>query len=132
MGRTVGRLRLYEQGGAVSEDIEKLQLELREFAKERDWEQFHSPRNLATALSIEASELLEHFQWMRPQDGPGVPDGKLGPVSEELADVFIYALRLADVIGVDLIKASKAKLAANAAKYPVALVRGSSRKYTEY
>ena len=112
-------------------DIEPLQLALREFARARDWEQFHSPRNLATALSIEASELLEHFQWLRVEDGAGVPEGKLSAVEEEMADVFIYLLRLADVLGVDLIEVSKAKVEANSRKYPVDLSRGRSAKYTE-
>lgn len=116
----------------MNNELKELQFALREFARERDWEKFHSPRNLATALAVEAAELLEHFQWMRPNDGSGLPEGKATPISEELADVFIYALRLADVIGVDLISAAQEKLVENAKKYPADQVRGSSRKYTEY
>ena len=116
----------------MSQEILQLQRKLREFARERDWEQFHSPRNLATALSVEASELLEHFQWLRPEDGAGVPEGKRPAVEEEMADVLIYLLRLADVLEVDLLSISENKLAANAKKYPVERSRGSSAKYTEF
>jgi dCTP diphosphatase len=113
-------------------DLERLQRLMREFADERDWQQFHTPRNLATALSIEASELLEHFQWLRPQDTSELPDEKRQPVSEEMADVLLYLLRLSDVTGIDLVAAADAKLVANAKKYPADKVRGSSRKYTDY
>jgi NTP pyrophosphatase (non-canonical NTP hydrolase) len=115
----------------MSQDLLQLQARVRQFARERDWEQFHSPRNLATALSVEASELLEHFQWMRAEDGAGVPQGRQSAVEEEMADVFIYLLRLSDVLGVDLVEISNAKVEANARKYPVERSRGNSSKYTE-
>jgi dCTP diphosphatase len=115
----------------MEDEITRLQRLQRDFATERDWGQFHSPRNLATALSVEASELLELFQWQGPHDSP-VPDGKLEAIAEELADVFLYVLRFADVTGIDLVNAAHSKLAANAKKYPAEIVRGSRRKYDEY
>jgi len=113
-------------------DLAALAVRLRRFAAERDWEQFHSPKNLATALIVEAAELLEHFQWME-----GEASGRLAPevheaVSLELADVLIYLVRLADRLGVDLMAAAGRKIELNEAKYPASRVRGSSRKYTEY
>jgi dCTP diphosphatase len=113
-------------------DLGRLQQLMRQFAEERDWQQFHTPRNLATALSIEASELLEHFQWQRPEDPPELPEEKRQPVAEEMADVLLYLVRLADVTGIDLVAAADAKLIANARKYPADRVRGSSRKYSDY
>ena len=105
---------------------------LRDFANARDWAQFHTPRNLATALSVEAAELLEPFQWM-PGDSPNElsPD-VLQSVTNEMADVFAYLLLLADKLNVDLSVALQAKVVANNEKYPVELVRGSSKKYSEY
>jgi dCTP diphosphatase len=116
----------------MDDELKRLQQQMREFAIERDWEQFHSPRNLATALSIEASELLEHFQWQGAADGNVIPDGKREAVADELADVLLYVLRFADVTGIDLVAAAHAKLEKNAVKYPAERVRGSSRKYDEY
>jgi NTP pyrophosphatase (non-canonical NTP hydrolase) len=104
---------------------------LRQFAADRDWDQFHSPKNLATALTVEAAELLEHFQWLK--DGPPaelLPE-KLAEVREELADVLLYLIRLADKLDVDLIAAAKDKLELNARKYPAEKARGSAKKYTE-
>jgi len=113
-------------------DLEALTLALRRFAAERDWDQFHSPRNLATALAVEASELLEHFQWMRDGESTALDAKRLREVSLETADVFLYLLRLSDKLGIDLVAVAHEKIALNAAKYPVEQVRGSSRKYTEY
>ncbi len=96
---------------------------LRQFNEERDWEQYHSPENLAKSVSIEAGELLECFQWG--------PDYDLSAVKEEVADVMLYCLMLADHTGIDVIEAMKEKIARNAVKYPVDKSRGSSRKYTE-
>jgi NTP pyrophosphatase (non-canonical NTP hydrolase) len=104
---------------------------LREFAKERDWDQFHSPKNLASALSVEAAELLEHFQWMTEAESSTVDADRKAKIAEEIADVLLYLVRIADKLDVDLLAAADAKLRANAAKYPVDLARGSSRKYTE-
>jgi dCTP diphosphatase len=102
---------------------------LREFAAERDWDQFHSPKNLACALSVEAAELLEHFQWS--SDNQVLPVDQVEVVANEIADVLLYLIRLADKLGVDPVAAAKAKLVLNAQKYPVDLCRGSSKKYTE-
>jgi dCTP diphosphatase len=104
---------------------------LRAFAKERDWEQFHTPKNLACALSVEASELLEHFQWMTDAQSKALAPDKQGEVAAEAADVFLYLLQLCDKLGIDLMAAARAKMLVNAQKYPVATARGNSAKYTE-
>jgi len=104
---------------------------LREFAALRDWDQFHSPKNLAIALSVEASELLEHFQWLSDADSASLDDRERARVREELADVLLYLVRLADRLDVDLLAAARDKIALNAKKYPVDKARGSSRKYTD-
>ena len=104
---------------------------LREFARERDWEQFHSPKNLAIALSVEAAELLEHFQWMPDAESDALPPERRAGIEEELADVLLYLIRLADKLDIDLKRAAESKLATNARKYPVDRARGSSKKYTE-
>ena len=112
-------------------NLDDLTARLRAFARERDWEQFHAPKNLAMALAVEASELMEHFQWLTErQSGELSPEVKQ-KVAAELADVFIYTVRLADRLGVDLAPAVEAKIIANAAKYPVEKSRGSAKKYTE-
>ena len=117
---------------ANSLDLTSLRDELRQFASERDWDKFHTPKNLATALSIEAAELLEPFQWMKT-GGPGeLDEGKLLAVRHEMADVLMYLVRLADKLDVDLMAAAAEKLAVNHQKYPADLVRGDSRKYSEY
>lgn len=104
---------------------------LRCFAADRDWDQFHSPRNLATALAVEAAELLEPFQWLTEEQGRDPPAETRTAVEEELADVLLYLVRLADKMDVDLAEAARAKLAQNAAKYPIDKAKGSSRKYTD-
>jgi dCTP diphosphatase len=102
---------------------------LRRFAAEREWEQFHSPKNLAAALTVEAAELLEQFQWLT-EDQSRAPDAAtLAAVRHEIADVFLYLLQLADKLHVDVGEAAREKLALNAQKYPVERARGSSRKY---
>ncbi|MDH6710491.1 NTP pyrophosphatase (non-canonical NTP hydrolase) [Kitasatospora sp. MAA19] len=113
--------------------IRSLQQELAEFAAERDWEQFHTPKNLAMALSGEAGELLELFQWLTPEESSAVmaDPARAQRVREELSDVLAYLLRLADVLGIDPEQALTEKIAANRAKYPVHLARGRADKYTE-
>lgn len=103
------------------------------FAHARDWEQFHSPKNLSMALAAEAGELMEHFLWTESKDSaaPLADPGKRVQIEDELADVVIYALEFANIGGIDLAKAIEAKLAKNAAKYPVEKARGSAKKYTE-
>jgi NTP pyrophosphatase (non-canonical NTP hydrolase) len=104
---------------------------LRRFASERDWDQYHSPKNLAAALCVEAAELLEHFQWRTDEESKSLPVENLAKVKEELADVLLYLIRLADKLNVDLLEAAISKLAMNAQKYPVDKARGNSRKYTD-
>jgi NTP pyrophosphatase (non-canonical NTP hydrolase) len=115
-----------------AEPLAQLRDALRQFAAERDWDQFHSPKNLATALTVEAAELLEHFQWLKDGSALEMPREKLAQVREELADVLLYLIRLADKLEVDLVAAARDKLEVNARKYPVEKARGSSRKYTDY
>lgn len=104
---------------------------LRTFAHERDWAQFHTPKNLACALSVEAAELLEHFQWLTDAQSQALTPEQTQQVGTEAADVFLYLLQLCDKLGIDLIAAAQHKLAANALKYPVDKARGSAKKYTD-
>lgn len=104
---------------------------LRAFAQAREWGQFHTPKNLACALSVEASELLEHFQWLTDAQSQSLSPYKQQEVAAEAADVFLYLLQLCDKLGIDLIAAARAKMVVNAQKYPVATARGNSAKYTE-
>lgn len=103
------------------------------FARERDWEQFHAPKNLSMALAAEAGELMEHFLWATPEESRGVAldPAKRAKIGEELADVIIYALEFANATGLDVAASIEAKMAANAKKYPVEKSRGRSVKYTE-
>ncbi len=112
-------------------ETEELQAALREFARERDWDQFHTPKNLAAALSVEAAELLEHFQWLTEEQSRTFSAEKREKVGEEIADVLLYLLQLADKLGIDPIEAAKSKMLANAAKYPVDRAKGSMTEYTE-
>ena len=116
----------------MSDTLISLRDALRDFAAERDWEQFHTPRNLAVALTVEAGELLEHFQWMDEAASAQLSADKRVQIGEEMADVLLYLLRLSDKLQVDLADAAWRKLQINALKYPADKVRGSSRKYTEY
>jgi NTP pyrophosphatase (non-canonical NTP hydrolase) len=104
---------------------------LRKFASDRDWDQFHSPKNLAIALSVEAAELLEHFQWTPEGNSNHLAPDELTRVREEIADVLLYLIRLSDKLDVDLLAAATEKIQLNAAKYPVEKARGTSKKYTE-
>jgi NTP pyrophosphatase (non-canonical NTP hydrolase) len=113
-------------------DLQELRERIRAFVAERDWEQFHSPKNLAMALSVEAAELLELFQWLT-EERSSTPDDELRMrAAEEMADVLWFLVRIADRLDIDLLAASEAKFARNAEKYPAARVRGQSRKYDEY
>lgn len=113
-------------------EIEALKLRLREFAQVRDWEQFHSPKNLAMALIVEAAELVEHFQWLTQDQSQRLPPDKLGEVKQELADVFLYLVRIADMLDIDLMQAAEHKIILNDQKYPADKVRSSAKKYSEY
>ena len=112
-------------------ELEELRNKLRVFAAERDWDQFHSPKNLAAALAVEASELLEHFQWLTEEQSRQLPPDALDAVKAEVADVLLYMIRISDKLGIDLIAAANAKMILNAVKYPVEKARGTSKKYTE-
>jgi dCTP diphosphatase len=111
--------------------FEDLKQRLAEFATERDWDQFHSPKNLAMALAAEAGELLEHFQWLSEAKSAELPAEEREAVALELADIQVYLVRLADKLGVDLVAAAHHKIDLNAEKYPADKARGNARKYTE-
>jgi NTP pyrophosphatase (non-canonical NTP hydrolase) len=112
-------------------DLIVLRDQLRRFASERDWDQFHSPKNLASALIVEAAELLEPFQWLTEDQSRALSPQQAAAVRREVADVFIYLVRLADKLDIDLMAAARQKVIENEEKYPVEKARGSSRKYTE-
>lgn len=115
----------------MSHEIKELQSELRRFADERDWGQFHTPKNLAASLSIEAAEVLEHFQWMTDEQSGRLTEEQRTRVGHEIADVLLYLLQLSDKLGIDPLAAAREKLVINSAKYPVDRAKGNSKKYTE-
>ncbi len=115
----------------MTSDLQTLTQSLRDFALARDWAQFHSPKNLASALSVEAAELLEHFQWLTEEQSRHLSDQKKAQVAAEAADVLLYLLQLCDKLGIDLLQAAGLKLIVNGQKYPLARARGSSKKYTD-
>jgi NTP pyrophosphatase (non-canonical NTP hydrolase) len=112
-------------------ELEGLRDQLRQFAAERDWDQFHSPKNLAMALSVEASELLEAFQWLTEAQSAELPPEALAAVRDEAADVLLYLVRICDKLGIDPVEAAGDKMRRNALKYPVDKARGNNKKYTE-
>ena len=112
-------------------ELDDLRVKLREFSAARDWDQFHSPKNLSMALAAEAGELLEVFQWLTEEQSRAPEAKARAAVEEEIADVLLYLVRLADVLGIDPAAAAQRKLAENARKYPVDKARGNARKYTE-
>lgn len=109
-------------------DLEPLRERLRAFTRARDWERFHSPKNLSMALIVEAAELVEHFQWLTEAESARLDPQTLQAVEQELADVFIYLVRLSDILGIDLLDAAQRKVALNERKYPAHEVRGSAKK----
>ena len=113
------------------ESLDQIKHRLRDFAAERDWDQFHSPKNLAMALIVEAAELVEHFQWLTEEQSQTLPPDKLAEVEQEIADIQIYLIRLADKLGVDMEQAVNAKIKLNEKKYPAEKVRGSAVKYND-
>lgn len=113
-------------------DLEEIRQRVAGFAKERDWDQFHSPKNLAMALSVEAAELMEHFQWLSEAQSRELDDDTLAAVADEIADVQVYLVRIADSLGVDILSTVKTKMEKNAQKYPADKVRGSAKKYNAY
>lgn len=116
----------------TTNDIHTLKRHLREFADVRDWNQFHSPKNLSMALSVEVAELVEHFQWLTEEQSRNLSQDKLDKVSSELADTLLYLIRLADKLDIDLMKAALNKIELNGKKYPVDQSRGNAKKYTEF
>jgi NTP pyrophosphatase (non-canonical NTP hydrolase) len=116
----------------MADSLVELRQKIDGFVNERDWAQFHSPKNLAMAMIVEAAELVEHFQWDTIQESYDLSAEKRQEVAHELADTFVYLLRLSEVTGIDLIKAANDKIALNAIKYPVDKAKGSNAKYTVY
>ena len=114
------------------QDMEAVRQRLREFASARDWDQFHSPKNLSMALSVEVSELVECFQWLTEEQSKSLSADQLASVADEIADVQLYLIRLTDKVGVDISAAVAQKIEKNELKYPAEKVKGSSKKYIEY
>ena len=115
----------------MSTELKSLKLRLREFAKERDWDQFHSPKNFSMALIVECAELVEHFQWLTDEQSKNLPAETLEEVRLEMADIFLYLIRLADKLDVDLMDAANRKIKLNAEKYPVEKAKGLATKYNK-
>lgn len=118
--------------GPAGDALAALRQRIAGFAAERDWGQFHSPKNLSMALIVEAAELVEQFQWLTEGESHALAPDKRQAVGEEMADIFIYLVRLADVLGEDLLAAAWAKIEKNEGRYPVARVRGDARRAAEY
>ncbi len=112
--------------------MDNLKDAIRRFIDDRDWEQFHSPKNLMMALSVEVAEIVEHFQWLTEEQSQNLPPEKLAEIREEIGDVIIYLTELSDKLGIDPVEAAKAKMVINGQKYPAELVRGKASKYTGY
>jgi dCTP diphosphatase len=115
----------------MSDSLRDLAQQLDQFARDRDWQQFHSPKNLASALVVEAGELLEHFQWMPEEESRSLSSDKREAVGAEVADVLLYLIQVASALGIDPIAAAQAKLRLNAQRYPIDRARGSSKKSGE-
>jgi len=116
----------------MTDSLHNLREKINHFVDERDWAQFHTPKNLAMAMIVEAAELVEQFQWDTPADSQHLSDEKREAVSHELADTFVYLLRIAEVLQIDLIEVTNSKIKLNALKYPVEKAKGSNAKYTKY
>ena len=116
----------------MTDSLQDLRIRINSFVSERDWAQFHTPKNLAMAMIVEAAELVEHFQWDTPADSQHLSTEKREAVAHELADTFVYLLRIAEVLEIDLIRAANEKIDLNAKKYPVDKAKGSNAKYTKY
>jgi dCTP diphosphatase len=112
--------------------LEDLRTAIGAFIAERNWEQFHSPKNLAMALSVEVAEIVEHFQWLTEEQSRNLSPEKLAEVRQEIGDVMIYLAEFGEKLGIDPVEAAKAKLEINRQKYPAELVKGNASKYTEY
>ncbi len=116
----------------MADSIQGLRSRVNQFVAERDWAQFHTPKNLAMAMIVEAAELVEQFQWDTPLESQQLGAEKREAVAHELADTFVYLLRIAEVLEIDLIEATNKKITLNAQKYPIEKAKGSNAKYTEY
>ncbi|MBW8330330.1 MAG: nucleotide pyrophosphohydrolase [Thiobacillus sp.] len=114
------------------DSLDILRLRIREFAQARAWERYHTPKNLVMALSVEAAELLEPFQWLTPEQSRNLSAEQHEAVRQEIADVLIYLTRLADLLDIDLLDAAAAKLAINARKYPIDKAHGNALKYSAF
>ncbi len=115
----------------MSTELETIKKRLREFAKERDWDQFHSPKNFSMALIVECAELVEHFQWLTDEQSKRLSEDTLDEVSLEMADIMIYLIRLADKLDIDLIETVNRKMELNAIKYPIDKSKGLATKYNK-
>ncbi|WP_019898208.1 nucleotide pyrophosphohydrolase [Methylotenera mobilis] len=116
----------------MADSLDALRARVNNFVSERDWAQFHSPKNLAMAMIVEAGEVVEHFQWMTEQESRQLDAQTKEQVGQELSDTLVYLLRIAEVCGIDLIEAANKKIDLNAQKYPVDKCKGSNAKYTNY
>ena len=113
-------------------DLEKIKLKLKEFSEERDWEQFHDPKNLSMALSVEVAELVEIFQWSKTGGLDEIKNPKTRKeIEKEIADIFNYLVKLVDILGMDLEEASLKKIEENTKKYPSSKVKGRAIKHSE-
>lgn len=115
----------------MSDQIKRLKTALANFAKDRDWEQFHTPKNLAMAMSVEAAEVVELFQWLTERQSRELKKSQVAALADELADTYIYLLRIASHYNIDLVDAAEKKLRKSARKYPVRKARGSAKKYSD-
>ena len=105
---------------------------IKQFRQERDWDQYHSPKNLVMALSVEVAELVEHFQWLTQEESRNLPDDKLDQVRDEIGDILIYLANLSEKLGIDPVQAAHDKIKKNQIKYPAEIVKGKHSKYSEY
>ena len=112
--------------------INSIKERLRDFSEVREWDQFHSPKNLSMALSVEVSEITEHFQWLTEEQSKSLSSNKRNEIAKELADTLIYLVRLADKLDIDLLAAAQSKIEINEQRYPVSKSKGTSEKYTEF
>lgn len=115
----------------MPKDLEAIKHQLREFAKERDWDQFHSPKNFSMALIVECAELVEHFQWLTDEQSKNLSAETLDEVSLEMADIMVYLIRLADKLDIDLLQSVERKIKLNAIKYPIEKSKGIADKYNK-
>lgn len=119
-------------GAARTDPVRELMREVARFAAEREWDRYHSPKNLSMALIGEVGELIAHFQWLNERESAQLPADRLAMVEQEIGDVVIYLVRLCDQLGIDPLAAAHRKLKVNAVRYPVEKARGNNRKYDEF